>query len=92
VDRSEQALAGVAALELVDRAPLELAQADVERLRHLLWNGKYGKACQALSRIVRWMENAALLKSAVVAKVGRLVVHCTELRGDIANNQTMNAR
>ena len=44
----EQALIGLAALEPVDHAPLERAQADIERLRHLLWNGKHGEACQAL--------------------------------------------
>jgi hypothetical protein len=38
----EQTFVGLAALEPVDRAPLERAQADVERLRHLLWNGKHG--------------------------------------------------
>src|SRR5918993_2344951 len=35
----EQALVGLGALEPVDRALLERVQADVERLRHLLWNG-----------------------------------------------------
>ena len=84
----EQALIGLAALEPVDHAPLEHAQADIERLRHLLWNGKHGEACQALDRIVSWLENAALLNgAAVAAKVGRLVAHCTELRGYIGNNE-----
>ena len=68
--------------------PLEHAQADVERLRHLLWNGNHGEACQALGRIVSWAENAALLNGAAVeAKAGRLVAHCTELRGYIENNE-----
>ncbi len=35
----EQTIVGLAALEPVDRALLERAQADVERLRHLLWIG-----------------------------------------------------
>ena len=84
----EQTIVGLAALDLVDRAPLERAQADVERLRHLLWNGKHGEACQALDRIMGWLENAALLNdAAVAAKVGRLVAHCTELRGYIENNE-----
>jgi hypothetical protein len=84
----EQTLIGLAALEPVDHAPLEHAQADIERLRHLLWNGKHGEACQALDRIVSWLENAALLNgAAVAAKVGRLVAHCTELRGHIENHE-----
>ncbi len=84
----EQALAGLAALEPVHRAPLEHAQADVERLRHLLWNGKHGEACRALDRIVSWSGNAASLDgAAVAAKAGRLAAHCTELRGYIETNE-----
>ena len=82
----EQALVGLDALEPVHRAPLEHARVDVERLRHLLWNGYHGEACQALGRIVSWLENAAFDGAAVVAKAGRLVAHCTELRGYIENN------
>ena len=55
------------ALEPVHRAPLEHARADVERLRHLLWNGKHGEACRALDRIVSWSEEVALLNGAAVA-------------------------
>ena len=84
----EQTLVGLAALNPADRTPLERAQADDERLRHLLWNGKHGEACGALDRIVGWLENAALLNdAAVAAKVGRLVAHCTELRGYLENNE-----
>ena len=83
----EQTLVGLAALESVDRVPLEHAQADGERLRHLLWNGKHGEACQALDRVVSWLENAALLHGAAAAKAGRLIAHCMELRGYIENNQ-----
>jgi hypothetical protein len=84
----EQTLVGLAALEPVQRAPLEHARADVERLRHLLWNGNHREACQALDRIVGWLENAALLDSAAVAaKAGRLATHCAELRGYIENNE-----
>src|SRR5919199_4841284 len=84
----EQTLVGLAALEPVARAPLERAQAEVERLRHLLWNGKHREACQALDRIVSWLEKAALLNGAAVAvKAERLVKHCTELRGYLENNE-----
>ncbi|HEX8569097.1 MAG TPA: ISKra4 family transposase, partial [Caulobacteraceae bacterium] len=84
----EQTFVGLAALELAERAPFERARTDIERLRHLLWNGKHGQACQALDRIVSWAVNAALLNGAAVeVKVGRLVAHCTELRGYIENNE-----
>ena len=78
----EQTLVGLTTLDPVDRASLKRALADVERLRHLLWNGKHGEACQTLKRIVSWLENAALLNGAAVeAKAGRLLAHCTELLG-----------
>jgi hypothetical protein len=80
----EQTLLGLYALELV----LEHAQVDVERLRHLLWNGHHEKASEALGRIVRWAENVILLNGAAVeAKAGRLVTHCMELRTYIENNE-----
>jgi hypothetical protein len=84
----EQTLVGLAALEPAHRAPLEHARVDVERLRHLLWNGEHGEACRALGRIAGWLENAALLNgAAAAAKAGRLAAHCTELRGYIGNNE-----
>ena len=84
----EETLAGLGALEPTYRAPLDRARVDVERLRHLLWNGKHGEACQALSRIAsRAEETITLDGAAVAAKAGRLVAHCTELRGYIENNE-----
>ena len=84
----EQTLHGLDALEPVHCAPLEHARADVERLRHLLWNGKHREACRALDRIVSWSEKAASLNgAAVAAKAGRLAVHGTELHGYIENNE-----
>ncbi len=84
----EQTFLGLYALEPVHRAPLEHAQVDVERLRHLLWNGYDEEAREALGRIVSWAENLALLNGAAVeAKAGRLAAHCTELRAYIANNE-----
>jgi hypothetical protein len=88
VHHVEQTLVGLDALEPMHRAPLEHARTDVERLRHLLWNGKHGEACRALDRIVSWLEKAASLGgAAVAAKAGRLAAHCTELRGYIENNE-----
>jgi hypothetical protein len=84
----EQALLGLNALEPVHRAPLEHAQADVDRLRPLLWNGHHEKACQALGRIARWAADVILLDGIVMeAKAGRLVARCLELRTYIENNE-----
>ena len=84
----EQALVGLGALEPVHRVPLEHAQVDVERLRHLLWNGYHQEACRALGRIVSWAETDTWLNGvAVAAKAGRLAAHCTERRGYIGNNE-----
>jgi hypothetical protein len=84
----EQTLLGLQALEPAHPAPLDCAQADVERLRSLLWNGRHGDASEALVRIASWAESAALLdNAAVTAKAGRLVKLCTELRSYIENNE-----
>jgi hypothetical protein len=88
VHHVEQALVGLGALEPVHRAPLDRAQVDVERLRHLLWNGKHEKAREALGRIGRWAEDVAVLDGvAVAAKAGRLAAHCTELHAYIGKNE-----
>src|ERR671912_707168 len=84
----EQALVGLGALEPVHRVPLEHAQVDVERLRHLLWSGYHQEACRAPGRIVSWAETATWPNGvAVAAKAGRLAARCTELRGHIGNNE-----
>ncbi len=85
----EQTFLGLYALEPVHRAPLEHAQVDGERLRHLLWNGHHQQACEALGRIVSWAENLALLNgTAAEAKAGRLAAHCTELHAYIENDKS----
>jgi len=84
----EQTLLGLQALVPAHPAPLDYTQADVERLRSLLWNGRHEDASEALVRIASCAESAALLDNAVVAaKAGRLVKLCTELRSYIANNE-----
>jgi hypothetical protein len=84
----EQALLGLDALEPTHRAPLDRVRVDVERLRHLLWNGYHEETCQALGRIVSSTADASLLDgAAVAAKAARLATHCTELRGYIENNE-----
>jgi len=87
VHHVEQVMGGLCALE-PPVAPLDLAQIDVERLRHLLWNGCHEKAFEALGRIMSWTETATMLNEpAAEAKVGRLIARCTELRSYIENNE-----
>jgi len=88
VHHVEQVMGGLCAVEPPLLAPLGHAQADVERLRHLLWNGYHEKACEALGRIMSGTETAIVLNEpAAEAKVGRLVARCTELRSYIENNE-----
>jgi len=79
---------GLCALEPPLLAPLDRAQLDVERLRHLLWNGDHDKACEALGRIVSWAKDATMLNHlAMKAKATRLVARCTKLHAYIENNK-----
>jgi len=88
VQHVEQVMGGLCALEPPPLAPLDLAQIDVERLRHLLWNGHHDKACEALCRIVSWAKDATVLNElGVEAKARRLVARCTELRSYIESNE-----
>ena len=84
----EQVRSVLAALEPPPLVSLDSVQVEVERLRHLLWNGGHEKAVKTLGRIVGWakMANTASDTAMVVAKVGRLVTRCTELRAYIENN------
>jgi hypothetical protein len=84
----EQVMSGLAVLEQLPLVPLDPVRVDVERLRHLLWNGYHGKACKTLDQIISRAETASTLSDnpLVVAKVGRLVARCTELRAYIENN------
>ncbi len=87
VHHVEQVMRGLCALE-PPLAPLDLAQVDVERLRHLLWNGHHEKACEALGRIVSWAKDATVLNDpAMEARAKRLVARCTELRDYIESNE-----
>jgi len=61
VHHVEQVMCGLCALEPPPLAPLDCAQIDVERLRHLLWNGDPEKACEALGRIGSWAKDAIVL-------------------------------
>ncbi len=88
VQHVEQVMGGLCALEPPPLAPLDLAPIDVERLRHLLWNGDHEKACEALSRIVSWAKEAIVLNEpGVEAKARRLAARCAELRSYIETNE-----
>ncbi len=88
VHHVEQVMHGLCALEPPPLAPLDQARIDVERLRHLLWNGDYERACEALGRIVSWAKDAIVLNDpAMEAGARRLVARCTELHAYIENNK-----
>jgi len=87
VHHVEQVMRGLFALA-PPLAPLDPAQIDVERLRHLLWNGCHEKACEALGRIASWAKDAVVPNEPVAeAKARRLVARCAELRSYIENNE-----
>ncbi len=88
VQHVEQVMRGLYALEPPPLAPLDQAQIDVERLRHLLWNGCHDKACEALGRITSWAKDViGLNEPAAEAKARRLVARCAELRNYIETNE-----
>ena len=79
---------GLCAFEPPPLAPLDLAQIDVERLRHLLWNGHHEKACEALGRITSGAKDAIMLNDpGIDAKARRLIARCAELQAYIENNE-----
>ena len=87
VHHVEQVMGGLCALEPPSTPP-DQAQTDVERLRHLLWNGRHEKACAALGRIAGWAKDASVLNDpAMGAGAKRLVARCTELRAYIETNE-----
>ena len=88
VHHVEQVMGGLCALEPPPLVPLDHARIDVERLRHLLWNGHHEKACEALGRIASWAKDASVLNDAAMgAGARRLVARCAELRAYIENNE-----
>ena len=81
-------MGGLCAVEPPPLAPLDHARIDVERLRHLLWNGHHEKACEALGRITSWAKDAIVLNEpAMEARAKRLLARCTGLRSYIETNE-----
>ena len=84
----EQVMSGLCALQPQPLAPPDHAQIDVERLRHLLWNGCHDKACEALGRIASWAKDAiALNDPAMGAGARHLAARCTELQTYIDSSE-----
>jgi hypothetical protein len=88
VHQVEQVMGGLCGLEPPPSAPPDQAQIDVEWLGHLLWNGHYEKACEALDRIAGWAKDASVLNDpAMEAGAKRLLARCTELQAYIETNE-----
>jgi len=88
VHHVEQVMAGLCAIEPPPLAPLDQVQIDVERLRHLLWNGHHEKACEALGRIASGAKDAVVLNHpAMEAGTRRLVARCAASRAYIESNE-----
>jgi len=83
----EQAMQGLKALNVQHRAPLDYIEIDVERLRHLLWNGYHNETHRLLASIVSMSSNLLLLNGPTVEpKVWRFAELCENLRTYIWNN------
>ncbi len=62
----EQAMQGLKALDLQHRIPLDNIEIDVERLRHLLWNGYHDETHRLLASIVSMSSNLVLLNGPTI--------------------------
>lgn len=83
----EQALAGIFALRPTQQAGLDDISVDVERLRHLIWNGYADEAGQALWALIHLASEAIYLNGEHFGPaVRRFLLHCQELRTYLANN------
>ena len=71
----ERVMRGLCALQPPLLVPPDHVQVDVERLRHLLWNGYHDKACEALGRITSWAKDAAVLNDPVLEARTKLIRH-----------------
>ncbi len=88
VHHVEQVMEGLCALKPPLLVLPDQTRIDVERLRHLLWNGYHEKACEALVRITGWAKDASVLDDpAMRTGARRLVTRCTELQAYIETNE-----
>jgi hypothetical protein len=85
----EQALAGIYALRPTYQAGLDYVSLDVERLRHLIWNGYADEAGQALWALTHLASEAIYLNGEHLGPaVHRFLLHCQDLRTYLANNES----
>jgi hypothetical protein len=83
----EQAMQGLKALDVRHQGPLDYIESDVERLRHLLWNGYHNETHRLLASIVGMSSNFVLLNGPTVEpKAWRFAGLCEDLRAYISNN------
>ena len=84
----EQVVRGLSALGPRCSLPVDFAQAEVERVRHLLWNGRHEEAHAVLGTVAAIAGIIGPLNGpGFERKATRLVDLCTELRGYIGNNR-----
>jgi hypothetical protein len=84
----EQALKGLKAMNVQHQGPVEYLEIDVERLRHLLWNGYHEETHRRLASIISLCDGFVFLNGPQVeAKACRFVELCENLRTYISNNR-----
>jgi hypothetical protein len=83
----EQALAGIYALQPQHRAGLDLVGVDVQRLRHLIWNGYAAEAGKVLCTMRLAAKQAIRLNGKRVGPaVRRFLYRCQDLGRYLTNN------
>ena len=83
----EQSLKGIYLLRPKHQAGLDYVSTDVERLRHLIWNGYAAEAHDALWALTHLASEAIYLNGEHVGPaVRKFLLHCQELRVYLANN------
>jgi hypothetical protein len=84
----EPALKGLKAMIVRHQGPVEYMEMDVERLRHLLWNGYHEETHRLLASIISLRGGFVFLNGPPVeAKACRFVELCENLRTYISNNR-----
>ncbi len=83
-----QALAGLCALEPVDRGGLDILAYEIGRLRHLIWNGYHHEARRELFNARQLADETVYLNGERLRPaVNRFLARCEELHGYLANNE-----
>ena len=84
----EQVVQGLCALGPSGPLPLDCVQEEVERLRHLLWNGRHDEAHAVLGTVAAIAGAVGLLNGpGFERKAARLVELCAALRGYLGHNR-----